>query len=69
MGLAAWILEKYHTCSDHRGDLNGYLGRDEMLTNIMLYWVTGAILLLMKPIAVKFSKITQINRKIGSLFA
>jgi len=25
------------------GDLDGYLGRDEILTNIMLYWVTGAI--------------------------
>ena len=43
VGLAAWILEKFHTWSDHRGDLNGYLGRDEMLTNIMFYWVTGAI--------------------------
>ena len=43
VGLAAWIVEKFHTWSDHRGDLDGYLGRDAMLTNIMLYWVTGAI--------------------------
>ena len=43
VGLAAWILEKFHTWSDHRGDLNGYLGKDDMLTNIMFYWVTGAI--------------------------
>ena len=43
LGLAAWIVEKFHTWSDHRGDLDGYLGRDDMLTNIMLYWVTGAI--------------------------
>ena len=43
VGLAAWIVEKFHTWSDHRGDLDGYLGRDDMLTNIMLYWVTGAI--------------------------
>jgi len=43
VGLAAWILEKFHTWTDHKGDLDGYIGRDAMLTNIMLYWVTGAI--------------------------
>lgn len=43
VGLAAWIVEKFHTWSDHRGDLDGTISRDEMLTNIMLYWVTGAI--------------------------
>ena len=43
VGLAAWIVEKFHTWSDHKGDLDAYIGRDEMLTNIMLYWVTGAI--------------------------
>ena len=43
VGLAAWIVEKFHTWSDHRGDLDGNIGRDDMLTNIMLYWVTGAI--------------------------
>ena len=43
MGLAAWIVEKFHTWSDHGGDLDAYLGKDEILTNIMLYWVTGAI--------------------------
>ncbi len=43
VGLASWIVEKFHTWSDHKGDLDGYLGKDAMLTNIMLYWVTGAI--------------------------
>jgi microsomal epoxide hydrolase len=43
VGLAAWIVEKFHTWSDNKGDLDGYLGRDDMLTNIMFYWVTGAI--------------------------
>ncbi len=43
VGLAAWIVEKFHTWSDHKGDLDGYIGKDAMLTNIMLYWVTGAI--------------------------
>ena len=43
VGLAAWIVEKFQTWSDNKGDLDGYLGRDAMLTGIMLYWVTGAI--------------------------
>src|SRR5882762_973771 len=43
VGLAAWIVEKFHTWSDHQSDLDGYIGRDAMVTNIMLYWVTGAI--------------------------
>lgn len=43
VGLAAWIIEKFYSWSDCGGDLDAYLGRDEMLTDIMLYWVTGAI--------------------------
>ena len=42
-GLAAWIVEKFHTWSDHGGDLDACLGRDAMITNLMLYWTTGAI--------------------------
>jgi pimeloyl-ACP methyl ester carboxylesterase len=43
VGLAAWIVEKFRSWSDWRGDVNGYFGRDVLLTNIMTYWVTGAI--------------------------
>ena len=42
-GLAGWIVEKFQTWSDHRGDFEGWIDRDSLLTNIMLYWVTGAI--------------------------
>jgi microsomal epoxide hydrolase len=42
-GLAAWIVEKFQTWSDHRGDFEGWLALDSLLTNITLYWVTGAI--------------------------
>jgi microsomal epoxide hydrolase len=42
-GLAAWIVEKFWRWSDNGGDLDGCIGRDDMLTNIMFYWVTGAI--------------------------
>lgn len=43
VGLAAWIIEKYRTWSDCDGDVDGHFGRDTLLTNVMLYWVTGAI--------------------------
>jgi microsomal epoxide hydrolase len=43
IGLAAWIVEKFRTWSDCGGDLDRRFTKDELLTNVMLYWVTGAI--------------------------
>ena len=40
-GLAAWIVEKFHGWSDHGGDVENSFTKDQMLTNITLYWVTG----------------------------
>jgi microsomal epoxide hydrolase len=42
-GLAAWIVEKFRAWSDCGGDVESVFPKDAMLTNIMLYWVTGAI--------------------------
>src|SRR6058998_3742035 len=42
-GLAAWIVEKFRTWSDCGGDVERRFSKDELLTNVMLYWVTGAI--------------------------
>jgi pimeloyl-ACP methyl ester carboxylesterase len=43
VGLAAWIIEKFHRWGDCKGDLDHHFGRDVLLTNIMIYWLTGAI--------------------------
>lgn len=43
VGLAAWIIEKFHTWSDCHGNLNNSFSRDELLTNIMIYWLTQTI--------------------------
>ena len=40
VGLAAWIIEKFRTWSDCAGDVESIFTRDELLTNIMMYWVT-----------------------------
>ncbi len=42
-GLAAWIVEKFRSWSDCDGDVERRFTRDELLTNIMIYWVTGSI--------------------------
>jgi pimeloyl-ACP methyl ester carboxylesterase len=41
--LAAWILEKFRNWSDCEGDLYRRFTRDELLSNVTLYWMTGTI--------------------------
>jgi len=43
VGLAAWLVEKFRTWSDCGGQLESAFTRDELLTNICLYWFSGAI--------------------------
>jgi epoxide hydrolase len=40
-GLCAWIAEKFWAWTDCDGDLESVLTRDELLDNLMLYWVPG----------------------------
>ena len=40
-GLCAWIVEKLWAWTDHDGDLERVLTRDELLDNVMLYWLPG----------------------------
>ena len=42
-GLAAWIGEKLYGWSDTKGDMENSFSYDEVLTNIMIYWVTETI--------------------------
>ncbi len=39
-GLAAWVVDKFWAWSDHGGNLERSFSKDELLTNIMIYWVT-----------------------------
>jgi len=43
VGLAGWIIEKFRAWSDCNGDLRKRFSEDELLTNIMIYWVTNTI--------------------------
>ena len=40
IGLAAWIVEKFRTWCDCDGNPETIFTKDELLTNITLYWVT-----------------------------
>jgi len=41
-GQAAWILEKFWSWMDCDGHPENVLTRDELLDNVMLYWIPGA---------------------------
>jgi pimeloyl-ACP methyl ester carboxylesterase len=43
VGLAAWIVEKFRSWGDCHGDVESRFSKDELLTNIMIYWVTETI--------------------------
>jgi pimeloyl-ACP methyl ester carboxylesterase len=43
VGLAAWIVEKLRAWSDCDGDVERRFSKDEILTNVTLYWLTGTI--------------------------
>jgi pimeloyl-ACP methyl ester carboxylesterase len=40
IGLAAWMIEKFRSWSDCNGDIESCFSKDDLLTNIMIYWIT-----------------------------
>jgi pimeloyl-ACP methyl ester carboxylesterase len=42
-GLAAWITEKLRAWSDCNGNIERSFTKDEILTNLTIYWLTGTI--------------------------
>jgi len=43
VGLAAWIVEKFRAWSDCGGNVGQRFTKDELLTNITIYWATQTI--------------------------
>ena len=43
VGLCAWIIEKFNSWSDNRGNIEAVFSKDELLANITLYWITETI--------------------------
>ena len=62
VGLAAYVIEKFFTWSGcKRNDsitcLESHFTRDELLTNVMLYWLTGSM-----PSAMRLYKENRFDR-------
>lgn len=43
VGLAAWYVEKFESWSDCVDEPDESLSKDEMITNIMVHWLTGTV--------------------------
>lgn len=43
VGLAAWIIEKFRAWSDCGGDIERRFAKDDLLTTVMIYWLTETI--------------------------
>jgi pimeloyl-ACP methyl ester carboxylesterase len=43
MGLCAWIVEKMHGWADCNGYIGNVFTKDELLSNVTLYWITETI--------------------------
>ena len=49
VGLAAYIIEKFSVWTNYDwidlddGGLDGYWSKDDLLNNVMIYWVSGCI--------------------------
>jgi pimeloyl-ACP methyl ester carboxylesterase len=48
-GLAAWIVEKYRAWSDCDGIIESVFSKDELLTNLTIYWATHTIASSFRP--------------------
>lgn len=40
VGLLAWIIEKWRAWTAPDADLDHYFSKDELITNVMIYWIT-----------------------------
>jgi len=43
LGLAGWIIDKFYSWSDCKGKLENVFTKDELLTNLTIYWATQTI--------------------------
>ena len=43
VGMASWILEKFHGWTDHGGDLLSVWPIETLVDNLMIYWVSNTI--------------------------
>ena len=60
LGLAAWIVQCFQAWGDCHGDIESRFSKDELLTNIMIYWVTESM-----PSAIRLYRESMQSRRFG----
>ncbi|WP_225980051.1 epoxide hydrolase family protein [Pseudobacter ginsenosidimutans] len=65
-GLAAWIIEKFNSWRTQEDGIENHFTKDELLTNIMIYWVTQTINSSMRSYAVDNAQELASARKVNT---
>ncbi|WP_346319648.1 epoxide hydrolase family protein [Chitinophaga sp. YIM B06452] len=65
-GLASWIVEKFNAWRTPGGTIEDYFTKDELLTNIMIYWVTQTINSSMRTYAVDVPQQLASHQKVNT---
>jgi len=61
--LAAWIVEKFRDWSDCYGDVEHRFTKDELLSNVTLYWMTETIQIQLKKGALELCVLALLARR------
>ncbi len=65
-GLAAWIVEKLRAWSDCGGEIESVYTKDEILTAVTIYWLTGTIGSSMRMYHANAAiPVAQLTRRVG----
>jgi hypothetical protein len=67
-GLAAWIVEKFWRWSDCNGNIESCFTKDELLTNVSLYWFNQCItssMRLYKEASAEFGELFKLYVKVS----
>lgn len=68
-GLAAWIVEKFWRWSDCGGDVESKFTKDELLTNVSLYWFNESItssMRLYREASSQFGELLRLRVKVAA---
>jgi microsomal epoxide hydrolase len=60
VGLAAWIVSCFEMWGDCHGNIESRFSKDELLTHIMIYWLTGSM-----PSAIRLYQETMASGRFG----
>lgn len=60
LGLAAWIVQCFYAWSDCDGAIEARFSKDELITNIMIYWITESM-----PSAIRLYRESMQSRRFG----